>query len=326
MSNRRLLVAVAALAVVLLSMGGLAGCQAGEKYPSRAITIAAYSAAGSPSDLRARVTSKLLEQQLKVPVPVENRTAGSGAAAFTWAKGEPADGYSVVACTQDVAYMVAKADAPFSLDDFDGVLTHDRQPGTATVRADSPWKTIEDLIAYAKANPGKVRFGGTGAGLTYHVKTWKFGKLTGIELPFIPFAGGAEVVPALLGGHIDAAMISPTVPMPHVKEGRLRVLAVASDKRVDYLPDVPTFKERGIDLEFYRWGSFFVKKGTPADRLKILHDAVNKTRESPEWKDFLVTSTEQDVYLSGPDTMKLFADLVAEAKQFNQETGGGATK
>ncbi len=317
MSIKKTIVVFGVLSALAMSLVAFSGCQA-EKFPTRPISMAVFSSAGSPSDLRARESAKTVEKILGQSIAIENRTGGGGVQSFTWAKGQPADGYSLVSSTQDIAWMAAKADAPIKMDEFESVIMQTRQPGSVIVRSET-WKTMEEFLANAKANPGKVKFGGQGSGLQYDSRVWELGKLTGTSFTYVPFAGGSEVVPALLGGHIDAAMMSPTVPMPHIKEGTLRMLAVSNDKRWEPLPDVPTFKEKGINMEYYRWGGMFVKKGTPAERVKIIHDAFKQAQSTPEWKKFLETSTESDAYMDGPAMDKLFVELSQFAAKYFAE-------
>jgi tripartite-type tricarboxylate transporter receptor subunit TctC len=157
-------------------------------------------------------------------------------------------------------------------------------PLALTVRADSPLKNVKEFVEYAKANPGKIRYGSPGAGNIQHVNAEGWAKKIGIKLTHMPFEGANPAIAALLGGHVEATVTGVTEAAPHHKSGALRILGVTSANRIKMV-DAPTFKEQGYDLEAGVWYGVLVPKATPDDIVKILADALKKAYDSPKVQD-----------------------------------------
>lgn len=155
------------------------------------------------------------------------------------------------------------------------------------VPTSSPYKTLEEFIEAAKNNPGKLSIGNSGFGNIWHISTSALAVKTGIDVKQIPHDGGAPTVQAALGGHIDAFVASPPEVAQQVEAGELRILAVMADERVKQFPDVPTLKEKNIDLSIGTWRGFAVPKGTPKEAIQALHDAFAKGVETDSFKQFM---------------------------------------
>ncbi len=149
------------------------------------------------------------------------------------------------------------------------------------VRSDAPWKNLKDFVDYAKKNPDMITVGNSGAGGGVHLIALAFQQAAGVKFNHIPFSGGGPSVTALLGGHINAVTVSPPEGIEHVKAGKLKIIALFSEKRFDLFPDVPTVKEQGIDFVMGQWRGLAAPKGTPPDVIKKLHDAFKKGMDDP---------------------------------------------
>jgi tripartite-type tricarboxylate transporter receptor subunit TctC len=190
------------------------------------------------------------------------------------------------------------------------------------VLADAPWKTLKEFIDYARKNPGTITVGNSGAGGGVHLIAVAFERAVGVRFNHIPFAGGGPSVTALLGGHINAVSVSPPEGIGHVKAGKLRIIALFSDKRMADFPDVPTVREQGIDFAMSQWRGLAAPKGTPPEIIKVLHDAFRKGMEDPAFVKSAESMSVALSYLGPADFGKLmaadderYAKLVAELKK-----------
>jgi tripartite-type tricarboxylate transporter receptor subunit TctC len=156
------------------------------------------------------------------------------------------------------------------------------QPSILMARADAPFKTLKEYVAYAKANPGKVNRGSVGAGNITNLAGVMLDKAAGISTLHVPYTGDPLVIQAMLGGSIDAYVGSITLALPHVQAGKIRVLGVFDDKRLEQLPDVPTVKESGWDLKAYAWYCLVAPTGTPQPVIDKLNATINQILASPE--------------------------------------------
>jgi len=182
-------------------------------------------------------------------------------------------------------------------DDFVPVARLNFDPAAVTVRADSPWKTVEAFIADAKKKPGGMQVGNGGIGDIWHVAAAAVEDRTGAQFNHVPFQGAAPAVASLLGGHVDAITVSPGEVMQHVQAGKLRVLAVMADQRLGGIyADTPTLKERNIDLSIGVWRGLSVPKGTPPDVVQTLRTATKAAAAEPAYKETLAKANLGEAY------------------------------
>jgi len=295
---------------------------AAEKFPTKPISNVVGVSAGAGVDLRARTLSKQAEAALKVAVAVENRTGASSAVAFNYLKRQPADGYTVMTeNSESLALIVANPEVQAQLSDIKFIIGVSKQPSFFIVRSNSPFKTLEDLIKYAKENPGKIKVGGTGATGVHSQAMRLWSKQVGIEMMWVPFEGGNQNVAAIVGGHVDAVQMNAHVTKQYIQDGTLRPLANTGSVRDSFWPDVPTFKEKGVNLELYSQTTVVVRKDTPADRLKVLHDAFKQAMETKTFQDNLKALSAEPSYMSGEDLDKLFPTLVEQSRAELKATG-----
>ena len=291
-SARRAVVAVVGCAVVLVASAvAPVGVVVGdEPYPSRPITLLVPFPPGGVADLTARPVAASLERILKTPVPVVNKTGAGGAVGMQSVAVAKPDGYTLLLALSSIS-IIPEADKIFSrppaytVDQFAPIALISADPTVLVVRSESPWKTAQDFIDDAKKRPGQISFSSSGVYGTLHMAMELLSHAAGIKLRHVPYAGGGPALTALLGGHVDALASGPSVVLPHVKSGKLRVLAGWGDKRVAAMPDAPTFKELGFpDAEFYIWAGLFAPRGTPEPVLQKLREATRAVVADPEFK------------------------------------------
>lgn len=266
-------------AVTLASLLFGFGVEAAE-YPTKTIQLVNPYPPGAVTDILARLLSDKLSVALGQSVVVVNKTGGGGAVGIKAVKDAPADGYTIMIAPPPIALIpLARKGIGYELGDFTPLNLLGRTPAVMIVKADSPWKTMEDFIAEAKKKPGQLTFGTPGSGTSGHFAMELFKKETGIDLIHVPLGGEAPVATGVLGGNIHTSIIGLGTVRPHLEAGGLRALVVATQKRVKELPTVPTTFEKGLPaVEASPWFVFFVRANTPApivNRLaKVLHDAI----------------------------------------------------
>lgn len=307
MISARLLISIVAGA--LLSTTGAAYAQ---KYPVKPISLLCWSAPGSPVDLYSRVMAKLLAAELGQNVVVENRTGGSGIVMVNTLLRAPADGYTIGANTITLATLFSEPNVKFKPDDLQLIARSQIDPYGLVVHTSTPFKTIDAFVAYARKKPGFVNVGGPFA-MSGHRVAWElFSELAKIKTTWVPYPGGGPALTAIAGGHVDAAATNPGNVKPMIAAGKVRVIAISSEKRIEDFPDVPTYKERGWDLVRYQWRGIMAKAGTPKPVVERLAAAIQKAQQTDEWKAYLKKVTQFDGY-QGPDAFH--AQLVQDIRE-----------
>lgn len=307
MKNKWTILSVLMVMVLLVvaGCGGAPKAPEAPKFPTKQVEIICPYAAGGGTDMVSRILANGAKDKLGQPVVVVNKTGGVGAVGMNEGKKAKNDGYTVTMITVELVTLQHLGLAQLDYKGYEPLLRVNMDPSAITVRADAPWKTFKEFIDYAKANPGKVRVGNAGPGSIWHLAATALEQKAGVKFNHVPYPGGAApAVLSLLGGNIEAVAVSPAEVETNVKAGKLKVLAVASDKRAKQLPDVPTMKEQGVDLVLGTWRGLAVPSGTPAPVVKQLHDAFKATMEDKAFTDFMDKSGLGIAYQSGPDFMK----------------------
>jgi len=265
----------------------LTPAKAQEKFPSDTISILFGFGTGGTSDLLLRALADEMQKDLKVPVVVENKPGGGGVLAWSLAQKAKLDGYTLVYLSTSVIFETQKTKGKVDYRNFEPVVMLNSVGGAITVHKDAPYNTIEEFVAYAKANPGKIRVGNSGLGATWHVYALLLEKAAGIKFTHVPFKTAADCGTAILGKHIEASTCNAGDIMASLATGNLKVLATTGAKRDPFFPDVPTLKEKGIDMQIETWRAVGVRKGTPKERTAILEKAVLKAMEQPGYQTML---------------------------------------
>ena len=288
-----------------------------QDYPSRPIMLIVPFPPGGVADNVARPVAQALSKQLGQTVIIENKQGAGGGIGMAFAAKAKPDGYTLLLALSSIS-VIPEADkvlgrAPmFQLDQLLPIARFTADPVVLAVRAESPWKTYAEFIAFAKANPKKLNYGSSGNYGTMHVPMEMLASGAGITLTHVPFTGAAPAVTALLGGTLDAVASGPSTVVQHVKAGKLRVLANWGTERHPALPDVPTLRELGVATEYAQWSGLFAPAGTPEPVLNALRKAARDVQDDAAFKQTFVTLQTPLAYLDAP-AFRLYWD--ADAKK-----------
>ena len=270
------------LCAVVMSFAAIA-----DDYPNRPVHVIVGLTAGSGVDVMARIVGQKLAELMGQPFIIENRPgAGSNIGTRYAASAEP-DGYTIfVATVANAINATLYKNLTFDvLRDFSPVILAARAPNLLVVNPSVPAKSVQELIALAKARPGKLTVGSSGIGTSPQMTAVLFRHRAGINVVDVPFKGGPEATSALLGGQIDYLFAITSTALPHVKAERLRALGVTSRERTALLPDVPTVSEAGLPgFEAVTWFGFAVPKGTPPALIDRLNKEIGKILAMPDVK------------------------------------------
>ncbi len=248
-------------------------------YPNQPIRIVVPYAPGGFNDTIARLVGKKLQDAWGQPTIVDNRPGGGTILGLTNAAKSPADGYTIaVVGFPTVANQFLHKKLTYDANrDFTPVILGAYSPNLLVVKADSPIKSLKDFVAMAKAKPGALNYATAGNGTSNHLTMEYFKSVAGIELTQVPYKGSAPMVTDLLGGQVDIMFDNAPHVMPHVKAGKMRALAITSEKRSPLLPDVPTVAELGYpDFMVHVWYGFSAPAATPPDIVAKLNTEINK--------------------------------------------------
>jgi tripartite-type tricarboxylate transporter receptor subunit TctC len=293
-------------------LAGIAGMTSAQTYPARPVTILCWSAPGSPVDIYARKMAKLLTAELGQNFVVENRTGGSGIIMVNALVRGAADGYTIGASTLTLATLFSEKTAQFKQSDLQLIARSQIDPFGLVVHTSTPFRTIEQFVAFARKKPEYLNVGGPFA-ISAHRVAWEvFSETAKMKTTWVPYPGGGPALTAVAGGHVDAAATNPGNVKPMIDAGKVRVLAVSADKRLEDFPDVPTYKEKGWDVVRYQWRGMMAKAGTPKAVVDRLAGAMQKAQQTQEWKSYLKRVTQLDGY-QGPDAFS--AQLTQDVKE-----------
>jgi tripartite-type tricarboxylate transporter receptor subunit TctC len=240
---------------------------------------------GGASDVTARLIATKLGEVLGQSVVVENKAGANGIIATDFVAKSAPDGYTMLMANlgpnalNPVVYKKLPYDA---IKDFQGVTLTSIVPQVVVVNPNLPVKSIPELIAYAKANPGKVSFGSAGQGASNHLSGELLNSLGGIKMQHIPYKGDAPSIVDLMSGQIQVALPTTVAGLPHVKSGKLRAIAVTSSKRLEGMADVPTVAESLPGYEAVSWGGVMVPAGTPKEIVTRLNTEINRILNMPD--------------------------------------------
>jgi len=252
-------------------------------YPQRGnIEITVLFPAGTSADVTARLLAEGMSKQLGQTVLVVNRPGAGGAIGYKHVASQKADGYALVWNSNSISTTYHSGQLAFDYKAFDPVARVLVESPVVAVRGDAKWKTLGDLMADAKARPGIITVGNSGIGSHTHISSVALFHAAGVKIVDVPYAA-AQVVPNLLGGHVDVLVQLPGALAPQVKSGNVRLLAAMIPARDPALPDVPTAKEQGIDVSLEAWRGIAVPRGTPRPVIVALEGAIRQTAESPDF-------------------------------------------
>lgn len=280
-----------------------------QNFPSRPVTLVVPFPAGSTTDLVGRILSDELAKSLGQNVVVDNR-GGAGGTIGTEAVARAApDGYTLLMGTIGTHSINPAVYARINYDpiaDFAPIIQFGTAPNVLVVNPSLPVKNVKELIAYVRANPGKVNYGSSGNGTSNHLSGAMFAARNGLQATHIPYRGGAQAITDLLRGETQFMFYHYLPLLPHIKEGKLRAIAITSASRIDALPDVPVMKEAGMDdFEVSAWFGVWAPAKTPADVVGKLNTIIAGIINSPEVKKSLAMQGIDPVSGSPGDLLEL---------------------
>lgn len=253
-------------------------------YPSKNIRLVVPFGAGGGTDAVGRTIANSAESILGTNISVMNRTGGSGAVGMSFGAQQRGDGYTLTVVTREIASLPQMGLMQHNADDFKLIRLVNLDPAVVLVNKDSQFNTINDLIAEAKANPGKVKFASTAAP-NFYLMTLQTDQ--NIQLNAIPYNGSSEAIPSVLGGHTEVTMVTPGEAISQLRSGQLKALGVMSKERISYIPNVPTLIEQGVNVTTGTWRGIGAPKSTPDNIIEILGNAFDQAMASSEFKDFM---------------------------------------
>jgi tripartite-type tricarboxylate transporter receptor subunit TctC len=301
--------------LVVVAGAGMLGAStpavAQEVYPSRPIALIVPFPPGGVADIVGRPVADAMSRSLNVPVVVENKPgAGGGIGMGYVAKAKP-DGYTLLLALSSIV-ILPEADkvtgrAPmYQLNQFAPIARFTADPTVLVVRTESPWKTLQEFLADARAHPGKISYGSSGNYGTMHMPMEMFGASAGVKMLHVPYTGAGPAVVALLGGNVDAIASGPSTVIQHVKAGKLRVLASWGEQRLGSLPEVPTLTESGIPVVFFQWSALFAPAGTPEPVLARLREAAKATATDSRFVAAMAAVETPIQYLDAPELARFW--------------------
>ena len=273
------------------------------KFPSKPITMIIHFAVGGSSDLTGRKLGEIAGQLLGQPIVSENKVGGAGVIALSAvAKANP-DGYTIGTISYSATVIAPHLrSVPYNTkQDFSYILQYAEYPQAFCVLANSRWKTLKEFIEEARKNPGKLTYATAGAKSGQNILMEQVALAENVKITHVPTHGGAEVVTQQLGGHVDGSMAAELAP--HAVSGGVRALAFAGEKRLESLPNVPTFAELGYKLESPLWLGLAAPKGVDPRIIKKLHDAFKKGYEDRSFQELCKTLVMTPIY-RGPEAFK----------------------
>ncbi len=306
-----------AAAMAMLAPAAPAGAA---EWPERELHMSVNYGAGGVTDTASRVFAKGLEKQLGKPVVVFNRPGAQATLGPAHLMMQKPDGYEIGVVTQ-AALSIAPhlVTTPFTTDNFEFIGAFGRFRFGIAVRADSPYRTVADLVNAAKAAPNPVFFGAPGA--PQNVTMFDLGRKSGAKFEQVLYKSGPESIAALMGGSVEVVIQTPSEILPHVKSGKLRLLASASPSRWPEMPEVPTMREAGFDVGLQSWMGLLAPKGLPRDVFERLRSALFAVARDGEFMQTMTGMGIDAITLTGPEFRKVVNEAHAEMGEFQRIIG-----
>jgi tripartite-type tricarboxylate transporter receptor subunit TctC len=308
--QRRMRILGCIMGAVLMVLGAT-GIVWAQDFPTHPIELYIGYAAGGTTDLLGRAVANYGGKYIGQTVIPVNKPGASGTIASQYVATAKPDGYTLLmgggSETTSAGHFQKLPFHP--LNDFEPVIRFVQMPIGLNVKADSPWKTMKDFMAAAKANPGKYSVAVSGVGTHYHAVILVLEQETGIKLRHVPFNGESENLSALLGGHVDMAVAAPEAAAPLIEAGMVRQLGHFSDTRTSLVPNIPTMRELGYNIYIENMKGLMVPKGTPKPIIQKLHDSFRKLVDDPDYKASLLKLKMQGAYLNSEDFGKAMRSM-----------------
>lgn len=305
---------LSALAFSALSAVSVLSAAHAADYPARSMELVVAYQPGGGSDNTARAIAEAVRPPLLAqPTVVINKPGASGSIGWAYVANAQPDGYRLVLMTPEMLVVPLMGIGKTTVGDFQPIARFTDDPSSVTVRADAPWKTVEEFLADAKKNPERVAVSNAGIGTVPHMAAAALGEQAGVKFVHVPYQGSAPAIMGLLAGDVQATTVAYAELQQHVETGKLRTLAVMAPKRLENLPDVPTMKEKGADLQFSVWRGIGLPKATPADAVEKWRVAARHVAQS---RDFQALMRKQNLTPSYADQPQFTADVARQEEAF----------
>jgi len=313
------------LVLAVLTLAGATAGVAQSDYPNHQIDFIIPFAPGGPADAAARLIQPLLMQKLGQSIVLTNKPGGGGAVAAAYVAAAKPDGYTVLASVNaPLSVAAATRRVPFKIDDFVPVGQYMVDFQIIAVNRDAPYKTLDDLIAYAKTHRGQLNYGSAGLGTISYFNMEMLKLATGADIVHVPFQGTGPVKNAVLGKQVDVAASAAGAMMPLAKSGDIRLLATTSHGRLRDFPDVPTMVEKGFpDASLSTWAALFVPRGTPQAVVDKLGAALRAAAADPSLAAAAEKAGMTVEYRDGETTRKQMEREFAAVKRAAEKLGIG---
>jgi tripartite-type tricarboxylate transporter receptor subunit TctC len=316
MNRRPLICAALSILLAVASFGQTAWAQA---YPTKPITMVVPFPPGGVADTVGRPVAEAMSRHLKQSIVVENKGGAGGGIGMAQVAKAKGDGYTVLMSLSSLVVLPEAAKilqrAPmYETRQLKPVARFTADPTVLVVRADSPWKTYADFIAYAKTNPGRISFGSSGNYGTMHVPMEQLKAVTSTFMLHVPYTGAGPAILSLLGGQIEALSTGPASVKQHIASGRLRALAHWGEGRLASMPDVPSFKELGVPIQYSQWAGMFVPADTPAAVVDSLRQAAKFAAQDARAVGALTAAGTSFMYQDAPEFERF---VQADAKEMS---------
>jgi tripartite-type tricarboxylate transporter receptor subunit TctC len=315
--NLRRLAVLALLPAAAALAAGPAAAQARD-FPTKPIELVVPFQPGGGTDALARAFADATRKHTTQSVIIVNKPGASGAIGWQDVINAKPDGYRLAVVTVEVTTLPHMGLAKFSYEDLTPIARLNADQAAITVRADAPWNTIEEFLAAAKKDSGKISMGNAGNGSIWHLAAAALEDKTGTKFNHTPFQGAGPAVLALMGGHIDAVAVSPAEVTTYVQAGKLKTLAVMAEQRVKGFDKVPTLKERNIDLVIGTWRGIAAPKNTPPEVVAYLKDLSKKAADEPAFREVL---DKQNLGFSYADDVAFKANMAKDNAYFKTLMG-----
>jgi tripartite-type tricarboxylate transporter receptor subunit TctC len=299
-----------------------AGAAAAADYPTKRLTYNICFNPGGESDITARFQEQPLKKAFGQDIVINYKIGGGGALCWADLVQSPPDGYTIAGhnLPHIVLQPMEMGNAGYQTLEIKNIYMFESTPNVLAVRIDSPYKTLKDFVDFVKNNPpGVVTIGGSGTSSANDLGTAMLNKAAGIKLTYIPFGGTGSAVPALLGGHVTALMTYTPVAIQY--KTKFRTLAIAADKRMEILPDVPTFRELGYDIVEGAYRGVAAPPGTPDGVIKYLANAFDKVMKDPEVQKKMDQNGFKTEYMGPEESLALVKKKMVEYEAIMKELG-----
>jgi tripartite-type tricarboxylate transporter receptor subunit TctC len=291
--------------MTLLILPNFIGSAGAVDYPKGPVTLMVPFTPGGATDTTARAIAKAMEKYLKVPVVCETKEGGGGSVGWMYLSRQKPDGYTIGMATVSIILQQYTGAAGVNVFEFEPISEVAYLDNALSVPANSPYKTLKELIEFAKKNPGKIRAGNSGTGSIWHLCAVGLEEAAGVKFTHVPFKGGKPAAVAMIGGHLEAGSTALGEVTEFVKGSRARILGLPSEERFYLFPDVPTFRESGYNVTMGCFVGLIAPKGTPKEIVKILDSTAKKGVESEDYKTILGDVGNRVRYSNSEDFAKL---------------------